>query len=640
MCGIAGIAFADPAQRPEKQMLERMAAILHHRGPDSGGFHIGDGIGMGVRRLSIIDTAKGDQPITNEDGSVVVICNGEIYNYLELRERLLKAGHQFRTHSDIEVIAHLYEEDPDHFLVDLRGMFGLAIWDASRRRLLLARDRFGIKPLHYTLTKQGLIFGSELKAILASGLVEPARDPHGAKDLFTFGFVRAPHTMLKNVLRLLPGQCLLFSSGTVTNKVYWDVTFPRRHEYDTSKTPNEWADNLREKFAESVALHLRSDVPVGAWLSGGIDSSAVTAMMSRLRQPVHTFTLGFENRDVDELSRNRLLDEFPSYGCISHRTECKPEHFRLLPRAVWHREQPFGLGVDVSQMIISDLTARHVKVVLAGEGSDEILGGYSWYRAYKFLRPMDRFPKAIRHGVAQLLSSAGRQGASRILKSPAGLNQERFCALIGSASLLNSRPHLFTEDIANAAGSIDDPNPLVPLPSEFDSWHPFAQLQFLDIKMRLAELVIPHLDLLSMANSVEARVPFLDHPFAEFCATIPPWLKMRGYEEKSILRRAMHGILPEEIRKRKKFPLSAPTRDWVDAALPEFADTFFSTDQLKEKAWFDPASVSDLAREHRSGQFDHSRLLLMILTTQMWDDLFLKRFNTVHETGIHSALQI
>jgi len=610
MCGIAGIAFNDPARQSDKPMLSRMTAIMRHRGPDSEGFHLGAGVGLGMCRLSIIDTVTGDQPIASEDGSVVVICNGEIYNYVELRERLLAKGHRFRSHSDVEVIVHLYEDDPDGFLGELRGMFAFALWDANRRWLLLVRDRLGIKPLHYALTTHGIVFGSELKTVLAAGLVTPTRDGRALKDLFATGLIRAPRTMVSEVRRLLPGHLLVFQAGQVTTKCYWDVSFPDRREYDRRTTADQWAEAVREKLTEAVRIHLRSDVPVGAWLSGGIDSSAVTALMSReLRRPIHTFTLGFENRNVDEVAGNRLLDEYPDYQLVGHRMECRGDHFEMLPRVVWHREQPFGLGVGIPRMLISELAAKQVKVVLTGEGADEILGGYPWYRAVKILGPFSALPAPVRGMAARCLS--GRwPGAARVLMAPAEMNLDRFRALIGSQD----------DDVLRDLFVFDGEEPdELSLPDAFGRWHPFAQLQYLDMKLRMADSVIPHVDLPSMAHSLEARVPFLDHVLVEFCATIPPWIKRRRGREKHVLRRAMRGILPPEICWRMKFGLSAPTGDWMANTLP-----LLSERSVREKGYFNPSRVAALVAEHQTGQKDRSRLLLTILTTHLWDDLFLK----------------
>lgn len=622
MCGIAGIACTDPNRGTDESRLRRMTQIMWHRGPDSEGFHRGPGIGLGMRRLSIIDTATGDQPIANEDGSVVVVCNGEIYNFVELRARLQAAGHRFRTQSDTEVIVHLYEEDPSAFVEQLRGMFALAVWDSRRRRLTLARDRFGIKPLHYALTNEGVIFGSELKAILAAGGVSACMDRDALRDVFTFGYVRTPRSMVVGVNRLRAGECLTFESGTVKTRQYWDLTFPAAADYDRSRSDDAWADQLRAELTNSVRLHLRSDVPVGVWLSAGIDSSAVAAVMqTELRRPLPTFTLGFENPQVDELRYHRLLDEYPSYQLVGHRLECRREHCGLLPRAVWHREQPFGQGVDISRMLIAEASAREVKVVLCGEGADEALGGYAWYRADKALAPAARWPLALRR-----LAAAGVRrrwpGASTILLAPAAMGVSRFRALSGGATNADLPDGLL---LGGTVGGMESS----PLPAEFAGWHRFAQLQYLDFKLRLAESVVQHLDSHSMAYSLEARVPFLDHPLVEFCATIPPWVKLRGLQEKAVLRRAMRGVLPPSICRRRKRPLSAPVRDWMRPPLPDVVRDSLSASRIRDTGFFDASCVAGLLRAHEAGVADHSRLLLLIAGTQLWDEMFRKRLACV-----------
>jgi asparagine synthase (glutamine-hydrolysing) len=630
MCGISGIAFNNPKCQASRSMLSGMTSIMRHRGPDGEGFFSAAGVGFGMCRLSIIDRVTGDQPISNEDGTVTVVCNGEIYNFIELRERLQFAGHHFRTRSDVEVIVHLYEDDPEAFLSSLRGMFGFALWDSKRHRLLLARDRLGIKPLHYAITPEGLLFGSELKTILSSGRVTPTLDRLALRDLFECGFIMAPKTLVTEIRRLRPGHLLTFEAGQIREKAYWDVSFPPRDEYNRSLTDDEWAEALREKLTESVRLHLRSDVSVGAWLSGGIDSSSVIALMSReIKTPIQTFTLGFENRECDEAAKGRLLDEYPAYNLAGHRTECRRNHIDLLPKAVWHREQPFGLGVDISRMLISEMTARHVKVVLTGEGSDEILGGYSWYWADKVLSPFASLPSPIRRLAAYWLSDHERwPGAGRILMAPAAMGLPRYRALIGGSRWTDLMDELFSKEGGPFPAQENREASEFVLPDAFVTWHPFAQLQFLDLKLRMAESVMQHLDLHSMAYSLEARVPFLDHPLVEFCASIPPRVKMRGLREKHVLRRAMRKILPREICQRKKFPLSAPIRDWMQGNLPDFAEELLSETKLRDKGLFSPAFVADLRAQHKSGRIDHSRLLMNILSTQLWEELFLKQFPT------------
>jgi asparagine synthase (glutamine-hydrolysing) len=639
MCGICGIAFNEAAHQADPSMLSTMTSIMRHRGPDGEGYYCAPGVGLGICRLSIIDLVTGDQPINNEDGTVTAVCNGEIYNFIELRERLQAAGHSLRTRSDAEVIVHLYEDDPEGFLNDLRGMFGLAIWDSSRRRLLLARDRLGIKPLHYAITRQGLIFGSELKTVLASGLVTAAVDRIALNEMFAYGFVIAPRTMIKEIRRLRPGHLLTFTEGRISERTYWEVSFPPREEYDSSQTADQWAEALKEKLAESVRLHLRSDVAVGGWLSGGIDSSSVVALMSReLQQQFPTFTLGFDNHACDEVAGQRLLDDFPAYNLVGHRRQCGREHIGMLPKAIWHREQPFGLGVDISRMLVSEMSSKQVKVVLTGEGADEILGGYSWYRADKVLAPFAGFPRTIRRFAAGLLAYRDRwPGAARILRAPAEMGLPRFRALMGSRKWTDSLDELFSKESRASAAGEDCESGDFPVPPDFPTWHPFAQLQYFDMKVRLPESVVQHLDLQSMACSLEARVPFLDHPLVEFCASIPPWIKMRRLQEKDVLRRAMKDILPPEICRRKKFPMSAPVQDWMSGDLPDFSAELLSEEKLRDKGYFDPAFVAAVIAQHKSGRTNHSRLMMLILGTQLWDELFLRNFQMPVKTSTRST---
>jgi asparagine synthase (glutamine-hydrolysing) len=321
-----------------------------------------------------------------------------------------------------------------------------------------------------------------------------------------------------------------------------------------------------------------------------------------------------------------LLDEYPDYQLIGHRTVCRKDHLALLPRAIWHREQPFSLGVEISRMVLSELTTQHVKVVLTGEGADEILGGYSWYRADKLLAPFSRLPPAVRQCAAQLLKSLTPwPGLSRILQAPTEMNGLRYGALIGQPTGADARELFFSEQLRQTPTPTGDAGDELPLPPAFHEWHPFAQLQYFDIKVRLAQSVCHHLDRLSMAYSLEARVPFLDHRFVEFCATIPPWVKLRRLQEKHVLRRALRDRLPQAIVRRRKFPLSAPVQDWLRGALPDFATELLSAEQLRAKGYFDPAAVASVMRRHHSGQGDHSRSLLLILGTQLWDERFLKQ---------------
>ncbi len=625
MCGICGIAWSDATRPVSAETLKRMSDSLRHRGPDSEGFLAAPGIGLGFRRLSIVDLKTGDQPIPNEDGSINVICNGEIYNHVELRRQLIAAGHRFATASDVEVIVHLYEEHGLDFVSRLRGMFALALWDARRRRLVLARDRLGIKPLHYAITADGLFFGSEQKAILASGAIEPRADIQSLQQLLSYGRIVAPRTIVSDIRRLPAGHTLTWSDGHADIRQYWEAMFPARDEYDRSVSEQDWADGLRDKLTESVRIHLRSDVPVGAWLSAGIDSSAVTALMSRLiAAPVQTFSLRFEDPRFDEFRDQKGLDDYPEYGLAGHRIICRHADMQRLPKAIWHAEDLLLGAVGVGQQIVAEATAQHVKVVLTGEGSDEILGGYSWYPNLRLLDPVFLLPRSARRLIARLPAIQRRwPGAAATIAGPRDMNFERFSR---SITHLRGRPpgsEVLSAGIEAELRRQDDGTAdAAPPPPGFETWHPFARMQYFDIKHRMGDGVVLGLDRASMAYSVEARVPFLDHELVEFCARIPPRVKMKWLREKHILRRAMEGVLPPDIVNRKKRGLQVPMDTWLRAPLPEFAAERLSGPALTQSGYFDPGKVAALLRRHRAGGENFGQILSVVLGVQVWDDLF------------------
>jgi asparagine synthase (glutamine-hydrolysing) len=620
MCGLCGVAWADPARPVERALLQRMADTLGHRGPDGEGFHAAAGVGLGFRRLSIIDLETGDQPIANEDGTVVVVANGEIYNFAELRAELASAGHRFRTRSDVEVIVHLYEEHGVDCLARLRGMFAFALWDATRRRLLLARDRVGIKPLLYARTPDGLWFASELKAILAGGCVERRLDARALRELLRFSFVRAPRTLFDSVRQVMPGHYLLYERGALREHAYWDLRFPDARE----PAPREdWPAALRAKLDESVRLHLRSDVPVGTWLSAGLDSSSVACLMRGAREtPIPAFTLGFEHPRYDELAGQRILSDFPAYGLESHRALCTAKDFERLRTAVWHAEDPQAVGLEIPRLVLSELTARHVKVALSGEGADEALGGYPWFRTEALLRMLPWLPFGVRARLARIPAVRRRwPRVARLLTAPAEMSLARYRQTIDTTNRTFDE-RLLSGSLRQTLAEAGDESEALAMPDGFARWHWLSQLQYLEARVRLPNFVTRLLDSLSMAYGLEVRVPFLDHELLELCARIPPDWKMRGLREKYVLRRAMERDLPPEIAWRKKRGLAAPFREWM-RELPDFAADLLTRDALRARGYFEPEAVAAQVDEHRSRRADHAKTLLGVLAVQLWDDLFL-----------------
>jgi asparagine synthase (glutamine-hydrolysing) len=605
-------------------MLHHMTNMMSHRGPDGDGYFVKPGIGLGFRRLSIIDLETGDQPISNEDNSVTVVCNGEIYNYQELRQNLEAAGHRFKTKSDVEVIVHLYEDYGVRCVDFLRGMFGFAIWDSRHRRLMLARDRFGIKPISYAITAGALFFGSEFKSILASGCIDRQVDASAMKELFAVGFVQAPKTLLSSIRRLPPGHYLLHENAQLTIQRYWDLCFPSIGEEGPRRSVQEWAEAVRGKLEESVRLHLRSDVPLGCYLSSGIDSSAMAGLMSReASDPVHTFSVAFEDPLFNEIGPNRILTDFSGYNLRNHITTCTTADFDLLPEMIWHREDPNISTGGIPHMLLAKLAAQQVKVVLTGEGSDEIFGGYPWYRVEQLLQPFINLPLSVRRLIASIPFLRKKwPRSSRAFAAPAMMGLARYTQIIDNA-LDRNHDDLFSEHFRYNHSLLTDTKQQLPLPKDFERWRRFAQLQYLDVNVRLSDFITRTLDAASMAYGLEARVPFLDHEFVELCTQIPPNLKMRGLHEKHILRRALEGALPSEILKRKKRGLSAPFWPWQDC-LPEFVADALSESTLHTKGYFNPQYVRHMLQQHQNGKANFGRELIGVLNVQLWDDLFVQ----------------
>ena len=597
-------------------MVRAMTDTLWHRGPDGEGYHVGEGVGLGMRRLSIVDLVTGDQPIASEDGSIVLVCNGEIYNHVELRRELEQAGHRFRTRTDVEVIVHLYEDRGPACVEALRGMFAFALWDEARRRLVLARDRLGIKPLHYAQTPEGLYFGSEAKAILASRAVAPALDVAAMHELFAFGMPLAPRTMLAPVRRLLPAQLLIYEAGATTTTRYWDPG-PAARDEAPARSVDQWAEALLECLDESVRLHMRSDVPVGAWLSPGLDSSGIVALMCRhTATAIRTFSLGFDDPDADELRSNRTLDQFDAYPLVAERGQSSHDDFARLPEAVWHNEDPSTTGLEVPRLVLSELAGRRVKVVLTGEGADELFGGYFWYALDRTLAPFGLLPRHVRSLAMRPWVRARWPWASRVLLAPRAIGRARLAAMIGPPT---GGLALLHHDLRPAATNASEE-----LASGGERGNRTNALRRLDLATRLPDLVVHTLDRQSMAASLEARVPFLDHRVVELAMRIPPSVLLHGRTPKSILRRALAGVLPAELVRRRKRGMTAPRHGWLRGPLPAFAAEALSAEHLRATGYFDPVAVTKLLADHRASRVNAGDLLLGVLGVELWHSMFMQ----------------
>jgi asparagine synthase (glutamine-hydrolysing) len=624
MCGICGIAPREPAELPAADVVRSMTRTLRHRGPDGEGFHLAPGIGLGVRRLAIIDLETGNQPLASEDGAVTVIGNGEIYNHAELRGGLEARGHRFRSRSDVEVIAHLYEDEGLACVERLRGMFAFALWDAGRRRLVLARDRLGIKPLYYAVAGDALYFGSEQKAILAAGGVARDVDSQGLRDLATLGFVAGERTLLARIRQVLPAHYLVWEAGRLTAHRYWDLRFPVG-DAPHPRAPRSWGEELRDRLEASVRLHLASDVPVGAWLSPGIDSSAVTALMSRMVPgPLSTYSLTFEGHERDEVRAFGTLDRHPGYGLDPRLVACGPSELEHLPEAVWHAETPAALILTLPRLALARSTTEALKVVLTGEGSDELFGGYPWFRIHHTVARYASWPPALRWLAGAVARALGKQERTvHLMRTARPMDPARYTELVGPAT--GRLPSvLLSGDLRRRLADAASEGPAWTDPPAFRSWSPAHQLHYYDTTVFMPNYVVPALDRASMAHSVEARVPFLDHELVEFCATIPPDLVLHRGEEKHVLRQALRGVLPTEIVSRRKRPFVAPAEGWFGHPLPDRLEHLLQRESLLATGYFDADAVTAMLAAHRAGRQRRGRLLLSVLGLQLWHEQFVR----------------
>jgi asparagine synthase (glutamine-hydrolysing) len=627
MCGIAGISGSGVMQNPaaSRELLARMCGVIEHRGPDDEGLHLAHGIAFGMRRLSIIDVAAGHQPISNEDGSVWVVFNGEIYNYRELRELLQARGHKLRTHSDTETIVHLYEDEGEACVERLRGMFAFAVWDQRNQRLLLARDRVGKKPLHYTRAGDSLVFGSEIKSLLQHPDVQRQVNPQAISDFLTFGYVPDPATAFQNIYKLPPGHTLTFKNGHITMRRYWDFSYPGQHvDRQANLTDGECVVRLRELIAESVRVRLESEVPLGAFLSGGVDSSAVVAMMAReMERPVKTFSIGFSDASFDELHYARIAARH--FHTDHHEFVVTPDVCQLVDEVVWHHDEPFADVSSIPTYVVAKLAREHVTVVLSGDGGDEVFGGYERYAVDQRRRRYDGIPAFLRRGLLRLSRSLpqGVYGKG-FLRSIALEPAARY---VDSISYFHhdAQRALLTDSARQALGGYDPA-------ANFERWHAAAasperldHLLYLDSKTYLPGDILVKVDRMSMANSLETRAPLLDHRLIEFAETIPASLKLRGLETKYIFKRAVAGLVPDEILHRPKQGFDVPIRRWFNGELRELLDNTLRDRRTRERGDFNQGTVLAILDEHRRGVRDHARRLWALLMLELWRRAFIDR---------------
>ncbi len=626
MCGIAGFIddAALPAGAARAAVLERMCRVITHRGPDDQGTLLAPGVALGMRRLSIIDLAGGHQPISNEDGTVTIVFNGEIYNYKELQTELEARGHRFQTNSDTETIVHAYEEYGPACVEHLRGMFAFAIWDARARKLFIARDRTGKKPLYYALTPRGtLVFGSELKSLLVHPEIERAVNAEALDAYLTFGYVPDPLCIMRGVRKLPPGHHLTYAAGRLTLMQYWDFQFTPDESAHT-RSVADYLEELRALLDEAVRIRLIADVPLGAFLSGGIDSSAVVGLMARHSdRPVKTFSIGFHEDSYNELHYARIAAKH--FGTEHHEFVVTPDICQLVDELVWHFDEPFADSSALPTYMVSKLAREHVTVALSGDGGDELFAGYTRYLVARKRAPFERVPRAVRQNLMQPLSQRLPHGAwGRNLLHNVSLDAvDRFLDSVSLCTRLTKRAlyapafraQLKDDGLATARFRF--------LAGRVQTGKPLDVLLYLDSKTYLPGDILTKVDRMSMAVSLEVRAPLLDHKLIEFVTRIPAALKLRGDETKHIFKRAVSDLVPPALLTRPKQGFGVPIQQWINQELrTQMRDTLTDA-RARGRGYFDARQVDTLFSEHERGRRDHSAQLWALFMLELWHRQFM-----------------
>ena len=636
MCGIAGIAAIEQGRPIHESEIRAMLPPLAHRGPDGSGIHLGPDIGLGHVRLSIVDLAGGAQPIYNETGSICVSFNGEIFNFVELRQQLIAAGHQFTTNSDTEVIVHAYEQFGDEFVHQLNGQFAIALWDGDRHRLLLVRDRAGILPLFHTRHNGRLLFASEIKGLLPLLPATPELDPIALDQLFSFWAPVSPRTMFRGIQELSPGHMLIVEKGKVRDVCYWDWEFPRTGDWHGGDEAH-LADELYHLLADATRIRLRADVPVGAYLSGGLDSSALVALIRRYSTaPLKTFSIGFDEASLDESSHQQLLVD--SLSLDHHRTVCSNHAIGAgLLETIRHTESPVLRTAPVPMRLLSKLVrAQGYKVVLTGEGSDEVLGGYDIFKEAKIRRFWAQHPDStwrarLLHRLYPWLESSAQQGSTYLRNFyGAGLDQPDAPLFSHLTRFQNTAQckQFFSHDLKASLGTSAEDVLSASLPKHLTEWHPFNRSQYLDLKTLMpGYLLNSQGDRMLTANSVEGRFPFLDHRVIEFASRLNPRIKMRALNEKYLLKRSMQGVVPHSIIQRHKQPYRAPDIPaFFSGPKHAYVEELLSDASIRKTGYFDAKKVGLLvakAKQGRAFAYKDNMALVGILSTQCWHHHFV-----------------
>lgn len=625
MCGIHGILRFD-GQPVSSAELSAMGTVTAHRGPDDEGQYIDGNCGIAMRRLSIIDLAGGHQPLSSGDGRLWLVCNGEIYNYRELRAELIAGGYRFKTGSDSEVMLHAYDAWGDAFLDRLNGMFDFALWDGRRRRLVLGRDRLGVKPLYIYQDRQRLAFASEAKALLALPGVDPALDEAALPSYLHLGYVAAPQTIFRGIRKLPPATTLVVEDGQVSEHRYWRV--PAR--IDRHRDEAGWIAAVRERLEESVRMQMVSDVPIGAFLSGGIDSSAVVAFMARhSEQPIRSYAIGFEGGEAEALYNELPYARRVSglFGTEHHEIVVRPDVVGLLPSLIWHMDEPLSDTAFLTTYLVSQFARQDVKVILSGVGGDELFGGYRRYLGGHYAERFARLPGWLRRsatGVARRLPSDRHSGLLNTLRLAKG-----FLASTELDPDDRYRSYLQVLDRAAVAGMLlggaEGADPLDAAFAAAGDGDELNRMLAVDAETQLPDDLLLLTDKMSMAVSLECRVPLLDHELVELAAAMPASIKVRGGRLKHVMKGALAGILPDDILNRKKRGFGTPMGAWLKRELAPLLRRLLAPEVLRDRGLFRPEAVAALIRDHEGNRVDGTDALIALLNLEVWSRIYLDR---------------
>jgi asparagine synthase (glutamine-hydrolysing) len=631
MCGVYGLLNWGGDRETRARLLCQMGHAVRHRGPDDEGAHVDDHAAIGMRRLSIIDVAGGHQPISNEDGSVWAVCNGEIYNFQEIRTRLQQRGHTFRTRSDSEVAVHLYEDEGVEGFGQLRGMFALAIWDAPRARLVLVRDRLGKKPLYLWRDARRLAFGSEIKSLLELTDVDRRLDHRALRDYLALGYVPAPATLFEGITKVAPGHYVVADATGVVERPYWQLSPPAGRE---TWSEADWIERVREKFVESVRIRLISDVPLGAFLSGGLDSSAIVAVMARLlKEPVKTYTIGYGSGDqlYDERPYARLVAD--AFKTDHHEIVVQPDVARLLPRLIWHLDEPIADSALITTYLVARLARESVTVILSGVGGDELFGGYHRYLGDAMTRYYARIPRVIRRGLLPLLQRLPQDRhsswksyvryATAVASAADGEPLERYRDYVTLFSEAAQQRLLRDEVLASTAGDAHDA--LRAYHDEFTGPDALNRIMYTDIKTSLVEDLLALTDKMTMAASVECRAPFVDHELVELVSHMPSALKVRGVSMKYLFKKVIEPWLPARVVHRGKRGFGAPIGAWLRHDLNALVADTLSESAVGKRGLFNWDAVRETVAAHAAERQDNTDRLLALVNLELWFRIFIDR---------------